>query len=213
MSTHNQLSDAELFDRYLGQAPKLPDHLRRAVEAAWGGKPVLAYALSDLDRELRFKDTWFLLGETHAAVASGDASAPSVTSFERSSIRAVSNEPGLSCRVLRIHGESDREPHAELFFTRRQKRSIEGLAFVLEQALEGRRVPLGDPDARYASSVLDPVREAQALVVPNKLAVVWRLLGYFAPYKKRLALGTSAALGITLLSICLLYTSDAADEL
>jgi ATP-binding cassette subfamily B protein len=201
MSTHNQLSDAELFDRYLGQASKLPNHLRKAVEAAWGGKPVLAYALADLDRELRFHDTWFLLGDAHAAVASGDVGAPRIDCFERSRIRAVSNEPGLSCRVLRVHGESDREPLAELYFTQRQKRSIEGLAFVLEQALEGRNVPLGDADALYASSVLDPVREAQALVAPNKLAVVWRLLRYFAPYKKRLALGTSAALGITLLSM------------
>jgi hypothetical protein len=201
MSTSNQLSDAELFERYLGQAPKLPDHLRRAVEAAWSGEPVLAYALSDLDRELHFHDTWFVLGDRHAAVASGDENAARVESFERARIQSVSHEPGLSCRVFRVHGESDREPLAELFFTQRQKRNFEAIAFVLEQALEGRSVPLDDADTLYVSSVLDPVREAQALVVPNKLAVVWRLLSYFRPYKTRLVLGTSAALGITLFSM------------
>ena len=72
---------------------------------------------------------------------------------------------------------------------------MEGLSFVLEQALEGRRVALDDADAVTRASVLDPVREAQALVAPNKLAVVWRLLAYLRPYRRRVVLGTSAAFG------------------
>ena len=68
MSTHNKLSDAELFERYLGQAAKLPIALRKQVEVAFGGEPVLAYALADLDAELRFRDSWLVLGRDQAAV-------------------------------------------------------------------------------------------------------------------------------------------------
>ena len=197
MSTHNKLSDAELFERYLGQASKLPIALKKQVETAFGGEPVLAYALADLDAELCFRDTWLVLGREHAAVV-GEGR---LTTFARASITGVGIEPGLSCRVLRVHGPAGKEPLCELYFTQRQKRSMEGIAFVLEQALEGRTVALKDADALYAESVLDPVREAQALVVPNKLAVVWRLLSYLKPYKRRVLLGTSAAFGITVLSM------------
>jgi ATP-binding cassette, subfamily B, bacterial len=197
MSTHNQLSDAAIFERYLGQASKLPDALRAEIEASWGGSAVLAYALADLDAELRFSETWLVLGAEHAAVATERG----VVTFPRSGITSVSVEPGLSCRVLRLHGAPGEAPLCELYFTQRQKRSLEGLGFVLEQALEGRTIPLEDADQLYAESVLDPVREAQALVTPNKLAVVWRLLSYLKPYRRRVMLGTSAALGITVLSM------------
>ncbi len=197
MSTHKKLTDAELFERYLGQAAKLPDALRKHVETAWGGAPVVAYALADLDAELRFRDSWLVLGAEQAAIVSDGK----LTSFARAKISGVSVESGLSCRVLRLHGPAGEPPLCELYFTQRQRRSMEGLAFVLEQALEGRTVSPADADQLYAESVLDPVREAQALVVPNKLAVVWRLLSYLAPYKRRVLLGTSAAFGITVLSM------------
>ncbi|HEY3234249.1 MAG TPA: ABC transporter transmembrane domain-containing protein, partial [Polyangiaceae bacterium] len=201
MSTHKQLSDAELFERYLGQPARLPEELRRAVEAAWGGEAVLAYAFSDLDSELRFQASWLVLGERHAAVITQSKGQPKIAGFSRAQIRSVSNQPGLSCRVLRLHGEGMEPPLAELYFTHRQKRGMESVAFVIEQALEGRSVPVPDADALYARSLLDPVRAAQALVTPHKLAVVWRLLGYLRPYRKSVALGTGAAFGITALSM------------
>ncbi len=199
--TPNKLSDAELFARYLGQAATLPHAVRERVTTAWSGEPIVAYALADLDQELNFANHWLLLGETKAAVASERDGQVKLAVFERKSISGVSVEPGLSCRVLRLHAADGAAPLAELYFTQRQRRSIESLAFVLEQALEGRVVPVHDADRLYAESVLDPVREAQALVVPNKLAVVWRLLAYLRPYRRRVALGTSAAFGITLLSM------------
>ncbi len=197
MSTQNRLTDAELFARYLGQAAELPAALRKQVEATWEGAPVLAYALADLDAELRFHDSWLVLGADRAAVVSDRE----LSTFARARISGVSVEAGLSCRVLRLHGDAGEPPLCELYFTQRQRRSMDGLAFVLEQALEGRTVPLADADRLYAESVLDPVREAQALVVSNKLAVVWRLLSYLAPYKRRVVLGTSAAFGITVASM------------
>jgi len=202
MSTQTRLSDTELFERYVGQPASLPPRVRRVAEEALG-EPPAAYALADLDSALGLSERWFVLGLRRAAVISvtPEAGIVGVDSFERARIQSVSIEPGLSCRVLRLQGDATDPPLAELHFTQRQRRSIERLAFVLEQALEGRNIPLDDPDLRYAASVLDPVREAQALVAPNKLAVVWRLLSYLRPYRRRVAFGTSAALAITLLSM------------
>jgi ATP-binding cassette, subfamily B, bacterial len=201
MSTQNQLSNQELFERYLGQPAELPEALRRAVTKAWRGQPVRGYALADLDRSLRLAEQWLVLGDDQLALVWQSALAPEVRSFARASIRSVNLESGLSCRVLRVLAAPDEPPLVELFFTHRQKRGVEALAFVLEQALEGRNLTLGDPDRDYASRVLEPIRAAQALMVSNKLAVVWRLLGYLKPYRKRVVLGTSAAFAITLLSM------------
>jgi ATP-binding cassette subfamily B protein len=86
-------------------------------------------------------------------------------------------------------------------FTYRQRRSIEALTFVLDQALKGRQVPLRSADDLYEQSVVRPIREAQALVVAHRLAVVWRLLAYLGPYRRRVVLGMSAAAAITLLAL------------
>jgi ATP-binding cassette subfamily B protein len=199
--TSSSLSNSELFVRYLAQSPELPALAREAARTAFSGDAVLAYALSDLDRELRLREIWFVLSARQAAVITREGSGYRALCFERAMIRAISNEPGLSCQVLRIHGEPDRPPLVELYFTRRQRRGLGKLGFVLEQALEGRSVSVGDPDLEYAQGVLDPVRQAQALVVSNQLAVVWRLLNYLLPYRRRVLWGMSAAFGITVLSM------------
>jgi ATP-binding cassette subfamily B protein len=197
MMTHNRLSDTELFERYVGQPASLPLELAKSAELALG-EPIVAYALADLDSELRLAERWLVLGASRGVVIAGGSEA---RRFERGDITSVSIEPGLSCRVLRLQGPPSEPPLAELHFTQRQKRGLEGLAFVLEQALEGRAVAVEDADELYRANVLDPVRDAQALVAPNKLAVVWRLLSYLGPYRKRVALGMSAAFAITVLSM------------
>jgi ATP-binding cassette subfamily B protein len=196
MSSKTQLSDDELFARYLGQPSALPADVRRSAEAALGGSVVL-YALADLDEALRFNESWLVLGaRTLALVANGR-----VSSFARSAVTAVSGDAGLSCRVLRVHGEPGRPPLVELYFTQRQRRAIDAIAFALEQALEGRTVSLPEPDVAYRNGLLDPVREAQALVTANKLAVVWRLLAYLGRYRARVLFGTTAAIAIAALSM------------
>jgi ATP-binding cassette subfamily B protein len=196
MSLKSQLSDDELFARYLGQPSALPVEIRRQAESALGG-PVVLYALADLDAELRFRECWLVLGSERVAVIA----AGFVSSFPRCAVTAVSSEAGLSSRVLRLHAGAGQGPLAELYFTQRQRRSVDAIAFVLEQALEGRRLTLPAPDEAYRNGLLDPVREAQALVTPNKLAVVWRLLAYLGRYRARVTLGTTAALAIAVLSM------------
>ncbi|MFZ5895757.1 MAG: ABC transporter ATP-binding protein [Myxococcota bacterium] len=201
MSPHN-LSDSELFHRYLGQAAELPAGVRIAAETAFGYREIVAYAMADLNRDLRLCSSWLVVGREHVAVISGESDAYRTHCFRRNQLRALSSEPGLSCQVLRLHGEPNAAPLAELYFTRRQRRSMGRIEFLLDQALENRDVS-GDEDANsaYATSMLTQVRDAQALVTSNKLAVVWRLLAYLKPYRKRMIWGTAAAFAITLLSM------------
>jgi ATP-binding cassette subfamily B protein len=196
MSAKSKLSEAEAFARYVGQPSVLPADVRSLAERALGG-PVVLYALADLDDDLRFVERWVMLGARVVAIVGGAR----VYAFPRSSITAVNNEAGLSCRTLRLQGNRDRAPLAELHFTQRQRRAMDLIAFVLEQALEGRKVTTPDADSAYQNGLLGPVREAQALVAPNKLAVVWRLLAYLGRYRARVLVGTLAAIGIAALSM------------
>ena len=104
MTTQDRLSDTELFERYVGQPASLPEGLSKPVEVALGER-IVAYALADLDSELRFAEQWLVLGATRGAVITN---AREVKTFSRSEITAVSIEPGLSCRVLRMHGTAER---------------------------------------------------------------------------------------------------------
>jgi ATP-binding cassette subfamily B protein len=201
--SHANLSNRELFERYLGQAPSLPERVRAVARAQIAADDIVAYGLADLDRGLKLAETWLVLSSRYVVVVtvvSGDGGAESVC-FERGRVRGVSIESGLSCQVLRLYAEPGEAPLVELHFTRRQRRSLGRIAFLLEQAIDGRAVAVLDADAEYQHAVLDPVREAQALVVSNKMAVIWRLLSYLKPYRRRVLWGTSAALAITLLSM------------
>ncbi len=203
MTDRDRYSDRDLLERYTDQPVRLPPGLRIRVEREWGGLPVELYALADLDESLRLAERWVVLGPAHLSVTrpSPWGGAPEVEHVPRAAIRRVSVERGLSCRILRIHGACDTPPLAVLRFTNRQRRAMEGLVFVLEQALQGRQIPLGDPDETYVDSVVRPIRNAQALVVRHQLAVVWRLLSYLKPYRRDVALGMSAAAAITLLAL------------
>jgi ATP-binding cassette subfamily B protein len=196
MSVESELLDDESFARYVGQPARLPMPVRRLAHGALGGKVVL-YAFVDLDEQLRFCERWLVLGEHAVAVVESGF----VSSFPRSAVKTLSNEAGLSCRVLRLHGEPGRAPLAELRFTQRQRRAVDAITSVLEQALEARTVAIPEADRAYQDAVFGPVREAQALVTPNKLAVVWRLLSYLGRYRTRVALGTTAAVAIAVLSM------------
>jgi ATP-binding cassette subfamily B protein len=97
--------------------------------------------------------------------------------------------------------EPDEPALAVVRYTHRQRRAVENLRFVIEQQLEGRAVPGTDPDEEYARSVAAPIREAQALVAGNQVAVLWRLVGYLGRYKRQVVLGFAAATLITAVSL------------
>jgi ATP-binding cassette subfamily B protein len=196
-------SDLEIIARYTDQPECMPRDLRRKIEGRWGGLPVELYGLADLDASMRFARTWLALGPRHIALArqpeGGGRS--EITVFERSAITGVREAPGLSCTVLTILGAEGQPALAVLRFTHRQRPAIENIRFVLEEQLEGREVPPGDGDAEYIESLARPIRNAQALVAANELAVLWRLLAYLKPYRRQLTIGMASATVITLCSL------------
>jgi ATP-binding cassette subfamily B protein len=202
MNTEQRSLDQQIISHYTGQPHRLPADLRRLVERQWQGEPALLYALADLDHQLRLAESWVLLGPRHVAVATPlSAGGWDIRSFDRARVRAVRDFPGLSANVLTLAGEPGEPPLALVRYTHRQRRAMENLRFVLEEALEGRLVDTGDPDRAYADGVARPVREAQAMVAGQDTAVILRLLGYLKPYRRQLSLGLGAAALITLVSL------------
>ena len=203
MKIETRESDLEIVRRYTDQPAHMPRELRHAIEARFGGEPVQLYALADLDAGLRLARTWLALGPEQLAVVRQPQAdgPPEVSSFERARVREVRHTPGLSCNALAILAGPDEPPLALLRYSHRQRKAMENISFVLEQALEGQQVHESDADAEYVESMARPIRDAQALIARRRHAVLWRLLAYLRPYRRDVAIGMSAA---TVLTLCAL---------
>lgn len=207
MTRETHTTDQRIIQRYTDQPARLPADLRERIEAEWGGEPVQLYALADLDARMRLAQAWLALGPTRVALARpGRAREWEILHVDRRRVRAVRDEPGLSGSALTLLGEPDEPALLRVRFTHRQRRAMENLKFVLVDAVErgGEAGEAGsglDADTEYARSVAAPIREAQALVADHRLAVIWRLLGYLAPYRREVILGFGAAAVITLVSL------------
>jgi len=201
METELQHTNEAIIARYTDQPSRLPIELRREIEARWDGAPVVLYALADLDHALRLAETWVALGPSHLAIARRNGERWIVESVWRSRVEAVREAPGLSATTLTVLGKPGEPALLVVRYTHRQRRAFENLRFVLEEALEGRVIDSPDADREYADGVARPIRDAQALVAGQRVAVIRRLLGYLRPYRSRLTLGMSAAAVITLVSL------------
>lgn len=201
MTTELKTLDQQIIARYTGQPERLPADLRREIETRWHGQAVQLYALADLDHALNLAQSWLALGAKHVAVAHPRPEGWDIRTVERARIRGVSDATGLSASTLTLSGEPGDPPLAVLRYSHRQRRAMENIRFVLEEALEGRTVPPGDGDREYQDAVARPVREAQALMAGKQAAVIARLLGYLRPYGRDVSLGMAAAAVITLVSL------------
>ena len=119
----------------------------------------------------------------------------------RSQIEEVRESLGLSGTVLTFLAAPDEPPLAVVRYTHRHRRAMENVRFVVREQLRGRSIEPVDADRDYAESVAAPIREAQALVAGNRVAVIWRLLGYLRPYRREVQAGLAAAALITLVSL------------
>jgi len=202
MLDRQRTNEHDIIARYTDQPERLPADLRVRIEAAWGDRPVQLYALADLDASMRLTESWVALGADHIALARlRDRGGWDVLSIDRSRILAVREAPGLSGSTLSLLSAPDEPALAVVRYTNRQRRAFENIKFVLEQQLEGLTIEPQDADRQYAESIAGPVREAQALVAGNRMAVIWRLLSYLRPYRKQVIVGMSAAVMITLVSL------------
>lgn len=192
----------EIISRYIGQPASLPNDLRAALARAWNGEPVQLYALADLDHTLKLEQHWLALGASQVAIARPASNrAWEIESVERSRVRSLRDVPGLSANTLLILGDDGAAPLLVVRYTQRQRAAVENIRFVLDEALTGRSVTLDDADRVYADAVARPVRDAQALVSGRESAVMFRLLRYLAPYRRRVIIGLSAAAVVTLASL------------
>jgi len=192
----------EIISRYIGQPASLPNDLRAALAQAWKGEPVQLYALADLDHTLTLGEHWLALGASNVAIARSDSNgAWEIESVERARVRSLRDVPGLSANTLLILGDDGAAPLLVVRYTQRQRAAVENIRFVLDEALTGRSVTLDDADRVYADAVARPVRDAQALVSGRESAVMFRLLRYLAPYRRRVIIGLSAAAVVTLASL------------
>ena len=201
MDIELQHTNEAIITRYTDQPVRLPAALRRAIEERWDGAPVQLYALADLDQALSLAETWVALGPNHLATAHRSGERWVIESVWRSRVEAVREAPGLSASTLTILGRPGDPALFVARYTHRQRRAFENLRFVLEEAIAGRAIPTPDADREYADGVARPIRDAQALVAGQRIAVIRRLLGYLTPYRRRLTLGMSAAAVITLVSL------------
>ena len=197
----NAFNDRDIIERYTDQPSRLPDSIRARLAGTGPDSSIVCYAFSDLDEHLAFGGTWLVLTTLELVTAreQNDGTFGSIR-MPRRNIAKVDLATGLSCHVMRVYSK-DETPLVELRFTHRQRRSMEGLAFLLEQIAKGASIEAPDPDAQYLESVAQPIREAQALVSTRRLAVVWRLLSYLKPYQNRVLWGMSAATLVTLLAL------------
>ena len=160
--THIRSSDFEILKRYTDQPSRLPRGLRRRIEVDWGNSPIHLYALCDLDSGMKFCETWIALGRDQLAIARW-ATTPDrgwqVESFARSKIQEVREAPGLSCSVLTLLGEPGEPALAVLRYTHRQRRAMENIRFILEEAIGGREVAAGDPEELYVDGLARPISD------------------------------------------------------
>lgn len=187
-----------LMERFTGQPAVLP----AACRARCGR--IELYAYCDLDEGLKLQAAWLVLDEARLRVLAADGAEQ--IALPRAEITAVKEQSGMGACWLGVYGHQGRLL-AEVRASNRQKKALEHIRFVLQQQIEGHEVRLRDADAVYAEAVAGSIREAQATVARNQMSVVWRLLGYFRPYKRDVAIGSAAAVVMTLLNLAPPYAT------
>ncbi len=193
--------DRAIVERYTDQPSVMPLPVRQFIEDAWGGMPVQQYACADLDATMKLTTEWVALGPRDIVIARQDGSGRwRVHRVSRTRVLGVHRHRGLSCTVANLLAGEGQPPLAVVRYTNRQRRAMEN---VLQQVAEpvGSNGPEAAADAAYVERVAGPIKEAQALVAKNNAAVLWRLLGYLRPYRRRVIVGMGAATLITLLSL------------
>lgn len=202
MLSSSNKTDSELIEKYTDQPSVMPGDLRKKIESTWGNRPVELYAYIDLNKDLHLAASWIALGEKQIALAEIKNDDWHIRSIGMDQISKLHVDQGLSCSTLSLFDKPGLEPPIRVNYTLRQRRAVENIRFIIEQRIENRKVEnLHKADKIYRDSIIQPIRDAQASVAVNKMAVVWRLLGYLKPYRKRLVLGLSAAIVLTGVSL------------
>jgi ATP-binding cassette subfamily B protein len=181
------------LEKYLNQIEVLPLEVRASLEEAVASEQVHAYAFIDLRDDLTFGKAWVIVTERHIAIAK-----PDINNFEQwklqtfslIDIQDFSIVEGMSSCRMRLISEGGKL-FAEIYFTRRQSRSINRLQFIAirrrttlcgESVLVSDQIPSADES--YKESVLYNLKRAEGMFFVPKMGVMWRLLSYLKPHKR-----------------------------
>lgn len=186
-----------LIRRFTDQPETLPE----AIRARCGR--IELYGLVDLNADLKVDGSWLVLDEGHLRLFDAEGGERRV---ERAAIRSIREQAGLGAVWIGFY-DAQGGLRLEVRASNRQKKALEHIRFVLQQQIDGREVHPRDADAVYAEAVAGTIREAQAAIARNKMSVIWRLLGYFRPYRKDVVIGTVAAVVMTLLNLAPPYVT------
>ncbi len=203
METGTVQTHREMLRRFTDQPEAMPPPLAARFADALGG-PVVRYAWTDLPAAGRASGAWLAAGPTRLGVACASAEPGGwrIETWDRAAVREVREQTGLSSSALRLFldGASAAGGVETLRYTHRQRLSVGHVRALLDLP-PGAEPGGAGADAVYAAAVAEAVEEAQASVIVNRRAVVWRLLAYLRPYRRHVAAGASAALAATLVSL------------
>jgi len=194
--------DVDIVKRYTDQPSALPNNIRQHIENQTAGEAVQLYAYADLDNHMMLTQQWIALTTAYLIIVDVvDQSPGKTTLICRQSIHSILEKPGLSCTVAVVQGKGKNSPLALIRYTHRQRHAMGNIVFIIAQSDNGLDIRVDNADDKYVHAVADPVRKAQASVSINRMAVVWRLLSYLKPYRKKFVLGMAAAIAMTLLTL------------
>lgn len=208
--TRAKLSEAEQIEHYTAQPQVLPEALKKQLSELVENQALLAYALIDLDESFRLAESWLVLTKDWLVYAKQikGSEAWRFRRIERQQIGSLREICGLSCNRLVIGDSDDEGILLTVRYTHRQGRLVGVIKTLLEFSLEEENrsqiseVGRGKSAKKiYAENLLHPVREAQASVAGNQMAVVWRLLGYLKPYRRQVIFGLIGATLMTLVAL------------
>ena len=203
------LKTAERIRYYLRQPHALPKIIEEEIQRLWGEDSIRLYAMTDLNARFEIEQGWVIIGRRHFAIATKKVDSWHVRSLPRDRIGAVKCLGGLSANRLLLSG-ADGDLLFELRYTQRQRKAMGHIVYVLEQqtesqenVLESESVEASEASAEklYRDSTLSSIEETQNARSSNRLAVIWRLLGFLKPYQNQVILGMSGATLLTLVSL------------
>jgi len=199
-ATDRLLRDRTIIERYAGQPARIPPDLLNRVKTLNGDRPPVLYALADLDAAGNLTEAWLVLGQDEIFLfQSADDADPD--RINRDQVKQVRELPGLSSSALLFLDHASRLPLMQVNYSRRQKQAMENIRFVVDQQVQGNAVSPSDPDRAYAEAVSSKIKDAQSSIMSGQVQIILRLLSYFKPYRRDVAIGFVAALVMTALNL------------
>ncbi len=197
----------QMIRRYTDQPADLPPDIHDHLTNLWKEDNLLFYTIVDLDSNLRLVSHWIVIGTKQIAIIKPQNnmfSGPFIY-IDRQEIKSVKQIVSLGCNKLILNSDPSAPPLTTLYYTHRQRRAFENVKTILEQKITSRPIKEISTSELYADAVTKYIKDTQASISVNKLAVVWRLLGYLKPYKMLLFIGLLGAIAMTAMSLAPAY--------